>query len=125
MPFQFPDPSVSTTATLPNGELWEYVNGAWRAVPTQDDDQAQIDALVAEDIKQDVEISALQSGESVDRHIVTTLSGRVSTNEDDIAALQNLDVQSAISLLQTARQDIIELQSKVNTLELTQFLILE
>ena len=125
MPFQFPDPSVSTTATLPNGELWEYVNGAWRAVPTQDDDQAQIDALVAEDIKQDVEIAALKSGESVDRHIVTTLSSRVSTNEDDIAALQNLDVQSAISLLQTARQDIIELQSKVNTLELTNFLILE
>ena len=27
MPFQFPDPSVSTNATLPNGEKWEYVNG--------------------------------------------------------------------------------------------------
>ena len=32
MPFQFPDPSVSTKATLPNGEEWEYVNGAWQAV---------------------------------------------------------------------------------------------
>ena len=38
MPFQFPDPSVSTTATLPNGEIWEYANGAWQAKPTQDDD---------------------------------------------------------------------------------------
>ena len=31
MPFQFPDPSVATTATLPNGEIWEYINGAWQA----------------------------------------------------------------------------------------------
>ena len=97
MPFQFPDPSVSTTATLPNGELWEYVDGAWRAVPTQDDDQQQIDALEV----------------------------RVTVAEDEIDDLEGLDINSAISLLQTARQDIIELKSKVNTLELTQFLILE
>ncbi len=97
MPFQFPDPSVSTTATLPNGEIWEYVNGVWRARPTQDDDQQQIDALET----------------------------RITINEDDINDLEGLDINSAISLLQTARQDIIELQSKVNTLELTNFLILE
>ena len=97
MPFQFPDPSVSTTATLPNGEIWEYVNGAWQARPTQDDDQQQIDAL-------DV---------------------RVTINEEEIEDLEGLDITSAISLLQIARQDIIELKSKVNTLELTNFLILE
>ena len=97
MPFQFPDPSVSTTATLPNGELWEYVNGAWQAVPTQDDDQEQIDAL-------DV---------------------RITINEEDIEDLEGLDINSAISLLQTARQDIIELKSKVSTLELTSFLLME
>ena len=97
MPFQFPDPSVVTTATLPNGEIWEYINGAWQARPTQDDDQQQIDAL-------DV---------------------RVTINEEEIDDLEGLDITSAISLLQTARQDIIELKSKVNTLELTQFLILE
>ena len=97
MPFQFPDPSVSTTATLPNGELWEYVDGAWRAVPTQDDDQQQIDALEA----------------------------RVTVTEDEIDDLEGLDINSAISLLQIARQDIIELKSKVSTLELTSFLILE
>ena len=45
MPFQFPDPSVSTKATLPNGEEWEYVNGAWQAVSAADDDQQQIDDL--------------------------------------------------------------------------------
>ena len=97
MPFQFPDPSVSTTATLPNGELWEYVNGAWRAVPTQDDDQEQIDAL----------------------------DERVTVNEEEIDNLESLDINSALSLLQVARQDIIELKSKVNALELTSFLILE
>ena len=97
MPFQFPDPSVSTTATLPNGEIWEYIDGAWQARPTQDDDQQQIDAL----------------------------RDRVTLNEDDIDDLEGLDINSAISLLQTARQDIIDLKSKVNTLELTSFLILE
>ena len=97
MPFQFPDPSVSTTATLPNGEIWEYVNGAWQARPTQDDDQQQIDAL-------DV---------------------RITINEEDIEDLEGLDINSAISLLQTARQDIIELKSKVSTLELTSFLLME
>ena len=97
MPFQFPDPSVSTTATLPNGEIWEYINGAWQARPTQDDDQQQIDAL----------------------------ESRVTVTETEIDDLEGLDINSAISLLQTARQDIIELKSKVNTLELTSFLILE
>ena len=97
MPFQFPDPSVATTATLPNGEIWEYVNGAWQARPTQDDDQQQIDALDA----------------------------RVTINEEDIEDLEGLDINSAISLLQTARQDIMELKSKVSTLELTSFLLME
>jgi hypothetical protein len=97
MPFQFPDPLVSTTATLPNGEIWEYYNGAWQARPTQDDDQQQLDALDA----------------------------RVTINEGEIEDLEGLDITSAISLLQTARQDIIELKSKVNTLELTSFLIME
>ena len=97
MPFQFPDPSVSTTATLPNGEIWEYINGAWQARPTQDDDQQQLDALEA----------------------------RVTVNEEEIDDLEGLDITSAISLLQIARQDIIELKSKVSTLELTSFLILE
>ncbi len=97
MPFIFPDPSVSTKATLPSGEEWEYINGAWQPVPLIDDDQEQIDALIQ----------------------------RVSVNEVDIDNLEGLDISSAISLLQLARQDIIELQSKVNALELTSFLILE
>tara|TARA_B100000073_G_scaffold74575_1_gene56096 strand:- start:297 stop:569 length:273 start_codon:yes stop_codon:yes gene_type:complete len=45
--------------------------------------------------------------------------------EKDVEDLQDLDVATAISLLQIARQDIMELKSKVSTLELTNFLILE
>ena len=97
MPFQFPDPSVSTKATLPNGEEWEYVNGAWQAVALIDNDQEQIDDL----------------------------EDRIEVAEDDIYNLEGLDISSAISLLQIARQDIIELKSKVSSLELTSFLILE
>ena len=44
---------------------------------------------------------------------------------EDLEDIQDLDVESAISLLQIARQDIIELKSKVSSLELTSFLILE
>ena len=44
---------------------------------------------------------------------------------DEVEDIQDLDVESAISLLQIARQDIIELKSKVSSLELTSFLILE
>ena len=44
---------------------------------------------------------------------------------EEVDDIQDLDVASAISLLQIARQDIIELKSKVSSLELTSFLILE
>ena len=97
MPFQFPDPAVSTTATLPNGEEWEYVNGEWRAKSIIDDDQQQIDDL----------------------------DERVDVLEVEVDDLESLDITTALSLLSIARQDIIELKSKVSTLELTSFLILE
>ena len=124
-PFQFPDPSVSTTATLPNGEKWEYVSGAWRPVALQDDDQAQIDVLIAEDQQQDIEIAALKQGETLDRQILINLGIRAGTLEENVAALQGLDLNDALSALAIAQQDIIDLKSKVNTLELTSFLILE
>ena len=125
MPFQFPDPSVSTTATLPNGEEWEYVNGAWRQVALHDNDQEQIDALLAEDDRQDVEIAALQEGEAIDRQLLVQLASRMTTAEADIDAVESLDLTNALSALAIAQQDIIELKSKVQSLELTSFLILE
>ena len=113
MAFTFPDPSVTTTTTNPEtGITYEYADGMWTPISDAD-------------IRQDTEIASLQSNETVDRLLLTNLAGRVDANEDDIDDLEGLDINSAISLLQTARQDIIDLKSKVNTLELTSFLIME
>ena len=125
MPFQFPDPSVSTKATLPNGEEWEYVNGVWQAVALIDNDQEQIDAIQAANVRQDTEIDSLEGATSIDRQLLVQLASRLNEAETDIENLEGLDISSAISLLQIARQDIIELKSKVESLELTSFLILE
>jgi len=125
MPFQFPDPSVSTTATLPNGEKWEYVNGVWQPVSTADNDQEQIDELkarvgVIEDVnsEQDAEI---EQNEELLEPVNSALINLASRIEE----IETLDVQSAVSALAIAQQDIIELKSRVNALELTSFLILE
>ena len=113
MAFTFPDPSVTTTATNPEtGVTYEYADGMWTPVSDADN-------------KQDIEIAALQLNETIDRRLLSNLAERVDANEDDIEDLEGLDINSAISLLQIARQDIIELKSKVSTLELTSFLILE
>ena len=113
MAFTFPDPSVTTTATNPEtGVTYQYADGMWTPVSDADN-------------KQDTEIAALQANETVDRQLLSSLASRVNANEDDIDDLEGLDIDSAISLLQIARQDIIELKSKVSTLELTSFLILE
>ena len=125
MPFQFPDPSVSTKATLPNGEEWEYVDGAWQAVRLTDNDQQQIDALIASDEDQEVEITALQQGELVDRQLLLNLAARLSTAEGDIENIEGLDLTNALSALALAQADIIELKSKVSSLESTSFLLME
>ena len=125
MPFQFPDPTVSTNATLPNGEKWEYVNGAWQSVSTANDDQEQIDQLnarvsVIEDVNDEQSEEIEQNEELLEpvNSSLINLSSRLSE-------IETLDVQSAVSALAIAQQDIIELKSKVNALELTSFLILE
>ena len=125
MPFQFPDPSVSTTATLPNGEKWEYVNGAWQAVRKTDDDQAQIDdlkrrltAVEAVNVEQDDEIEQ-------NEELLEPVNSALVNLQSRLDLIEDLDVASAVSALAIAQQDIIELKSKLNTLELTSFLILE
>ena len=125
MPFTFPDPSVQTEVTAPNGEVWHYVNGAWTVASSINDDQEDIAALEISDAKQDVEIAALKSGETIDRTALINLSNRVAASETDITDLQGLDLTNALSALAIAQQDIIELKSKVSSLELTSFLILE
>ena len=125
MPFQFPDPSVTTKATLPNGEEWEYVNGAGRAVALIDNDQEQIDDLKEVNERQDTEINNLEGSTTIDRQLLIQLASRLTTAEGDIDDVEGLDLTNALSALAIAQQDIIELKSKVNALELTSFLILE
>jgi hypothetical protein len=125
MSFIFPDPSVSTTATNPEtGITYEYADGMWTPVST-DAEQDTVSQIIADDDRQDVEIQSLKDGETVDRQLLVQLSNRVGTNEIDIGNIENLDITSALSALAIAQQDIIELKSKVSSLELTSFLILE
>ena len=113
MAFTFPDPSVSTTATNPEtGITYEYADGMWTPV-------------AEDDIRQDTEIDALQASEAIDRALLVNVASRVDINESDIDSFQSLDLSNALSALAIAQQDIIELKSKVSSLELTSFLILE
>ena len=125
MPFTFPDPSVSTTATLPNGEKWEYVDGAWRPVSTSSDDQQQIDAL--ETRVADIEITNAEQDQEIEQNeeLLEPVNSALVNLQARIDAIETLDVASAVSALAIAQQDIIELKSKVSALELTSFLILE
>ena len=125
MPFTFPDPSVSTTATLPNGEKWEYVNGAWQPVNTSSDDQQQIDAL--ETRVASIEITNAEQDTEIEQNeeLLEPVNSALINLQARIDAIETLDVASAVSALAIAQQDIIELKSKVNALELTSFLILE
>ena len=76
--------------------------------------------VFADKIFMDFKYTQAGSKEQID-----ALESRVTVTETEIDDLEGLDINSAISLLQTARQDIIDLKSKVNTLELTSFLIME
>jgi len=125
MSFTFPDPSVSTTATNPEtGITYEYADGMWTPV-SSDARSIDLDALKqrvtdAEEINtaQDIEI---EQNEELLEPINSALINLASRIEE----IETLDVQSAVSALAIAQQDIIELKSRVNTLELTSFLILE
>ena len=122
MAFTFPDPSVSTVATNPEtGITYQYADGMWTPISedAEQDEQAVLNA------RQDAEIADLQEGETLDRTAIFSLARQIGINEDDIDRLLDLDLTNAVSALVIAQQDIIELKSKVNSLELTSFLILE
>ena len=125
MPFTFPDPSVSTTATLPNGEEWEYINGVWQPVSTASNDQQEIDELESRvtDIEQ---VNEIQDSEiEQNEELLEPVNSALVNLQARLDAIETLDIDSAVSALAIAQQDIIELKSKVNALELTSFLILE
>ena len=125
MSFTFPDPSVSTTATNPEtGITYEYADGIWSPVSTD----AEIVDL--ETLKQRVAavegINTLQSVEiEQNEELLEPVNSALVNLQSRLSEIETLDVQSAVSALATAQQDIIELKSRVNSLELTSFLILE
>ena len=125
MSFTFPDPSVSTTATNPEtGITYEYADGMWSPVST---DAEKIDL---ETLKQRVSvaegINTLQSKEiEQNEELLEPVNSALVNLSSRLSEIETLDVQSAVSALAIAQQDIIELKSKVNALELTSFLILE
>jgi small-conductance mechanosensitive channel len=122
MPFQFPDPTVQTEVVHPvTGETWHYHEGAWEvedshtdpAIPSTHSHPA---THAAKSIEQEVD----QNEEQL-QALSTTLFNLVNK----VDSLESLDLNNALSALATAQADIIELKSKVNTLELTSFLIME
>lgn len=124
MPFQFPDPSVQTEVVHPvTGEHWHYVNGAWEVedsdLHTYDGHHADAhhaDAFANKSLEAEVD----QNEEQL--QAATTMLMNLQTKVDN---LEDLDIQNALSALAQASQDIIDLKSKVSSLELTSFLILE
>ena len=125
MSFTFPDPSVSTTATNPEtGITYEYADGMWTPVSS---DAEKVDL---EQLKQRVTsvegVNTTQSEEiEQNEELLEPVNSALVNLQSRLSAIEGLDVQSAVSALALAQQDIIELKSKVNALELTSFLILE
>ena len=125
MAFTFPDPSVSTTATNPDtGITYEYADGMWTPV-SSDAEKTDLEQLKqrvssAELVNTQQEVEIEQNEE-----LLEPINSALINLSSRIASIETLDVASAVSALAVAQQDIIELKSKVNTLELTSFLILE
>ena len=125
MSFIFPDPSVSTTATNPEtGITYEYADGMWSPV-SNDADKVDLDEL-KERITSAETINDIQEAEiEQNEELLEPVNSALVNLKARLDAIETLDIDSAVSALAIAQQDIIELKSKVNSLELTSFLIME
>ena len=125
MSFTFPDPSVSTTATNPEtGITYKYADGMWTPVSS---DAEKVDLEQLKQRVTDVEEVNVTQEEEIERNeeLLEPINSALVNLQSRLSSIEGLDVQSAVSALAIAQQDIIELKSKVNALELTSFLILE
>ena len=125
MSFTFPDPSVSTTATNPEtGITYEYADGMWTPVIS---DAEKVDLEQLKQRVTSVESTNITQDEEIEQNeeLLEPVNSALVNLESRLSAIEGLDVSSAVSALAIAQQDIIELKSKVNALELTSFLILE
>ena len=125
MSFTFPDPSVSTTATNPEtGITYEYADGMWSPVST---DAEKVDLETLKQRVASVEGVNTRQSEEIEQNeeLLEPVNSALVNLSSRLSEIETLDVQSAVSALAIAQQDIIELKSKVSSLELTSFLILE
>ena len=125
MSFTFPDPSVSTTATNPEtGITYEYADGMWSPVST---DAEKVDLETLKQRVASVESVNTAQSEEIEQNeeLLEPVNSALVNLSSRLSEIETLDVQSAVSALAIAQQDIIELKSKVSSLELTSFLILE
>ena len=125
MPFQFPDPLLQAEIVHPvTGETWHYIQGAWEVEDSHHEDtHTHVPAAHAHasTYAPRALIDEVDQNEEQLQAISTTLFNLLN----DVNSLKGLDLTNALSALATAQADIIELKSKVNTLELTSFLTLE
>ena len=125
MSFTFPDPSVSTTATNPEtGITYEYADGMWTPVSS---DAEKVDLETLKQRVTSVESVNTAQSEEIEQNeeLLEPVNSALVNLSSRLSEIETLDVQSAVSALAIAQQDIIELKSKVQSLELTSFLILE
>ena len=125
MSFTFPDPSVSTTATNPEtGITYEYADGMWTPVSS---DAEKVDLETLKQRVASVESVNTAQSEEIEQNeeLLEPVNSALVNLSSRLSEIETLDVQSAVSALAIAQQDIIELKSKVQSLELTSFLILE
>ena len=125
MSFTFPDPSVSTSVVNPTtGVEYEFKDGMWIPVST-DAETVDLDELRARVVAAEG-VNTAQSAEiEQNEELLEPVNSALVNLQSRLASIETLDVASAVSALAIAQQDIIDLKAKVNTLELTSFLILE
>ena len=125
MSFTFPDPSVSTTATNPGtGITYKYSDGMWTPV-SSDAESADLETL-KQRVSDTETINTDQSAEiEQNEELLEPVNSALINLSSRLSEIETLDVQSAVSALAIAQQDIMDLKSKVNTLELTSFLLME
>ena len=125
MSFTFPDPSVSTTATNPEtGITYEYADGMWTPVSS---DAEKVDLEQLKQRVTSVETTNITQDEEIEQNeeLLEPVNSALVNLQSRLSSIETLDVASAVSALAIAQADIIELKSKVSSLELTSFLILE
>ena len=120
-PFIFPNPAIESKIIHPETkEIWEFIEGVWQVTGLDDDDHLHEQMSVNA-----ASVSSLTTEVDQNEEQLQALSTTVLNLRNQVDDLSDLDLDSAIAALALAQQDIIELKSKVNALELTSFLILE